>query len=314
MIVPAYYPHFSCLMGACRHSCCIGWEIDIDPDTLECYRRISGPLGEKLRECIDMTEGIAHFLLTPQERCPFLNESGLCQLILEKGPDVLCQICDDHPRFRNHFSSYTETGLGICCEAAAALILTWPEPVQMIETDENTPVSLPDAEEQALLTLRDQCIRILQNRAQPIEARIKQLSALIPAFSQDCSGWYDLLFSLERLDPLWETYLAMLREEPLLPLPDDSFYPLALEQLGVYLLFRHLPGALDDGDTQGRIAFALLMLTLISHIARVLHSKGQLNPEVFVDLCRMYSAEIEYSDENLCAILDALDASMNDHA
>ena len=30
IIVPDYYKEFSCIADHCRHSCCIGWEIDID--------------------------------------------------------------------------------------------------------------------------------------------------------------------------------------------------------------------------------------------------------------------------------------------
>ena len=31
--VPDYFDDFSCLAGACPHSCCIGWEVVIDEDT-----------------------------------------------------------------------------------------------------------------------------------------------------------------------------------------------------------------------------------------------------------------------------------------
>ena len=31
IIAPNYYPAFRCIADKCRHSCCIGWEIDIDP-------------------------------------------------------------------------------------------------------------------------------------------------------------------------------------------------------------------------------------------------------------------------------------------
>ena len=29
---PAYYPRFACLADRCRHSCCIGWEIEVDEE------------------------------------------------------------------------------------------------------------------------------------------------------------------------------------------------------------------------------------------------------------------------------------------
>ena len=51
-VYPNYYPTFRCIAGACKHSCCIGWEIDIDEETLTKYKNMSGPLGDRLRRNI----------------------------------------------------------------------------------------------------------------------------------------------------------------------------------------------------------------------------------------------------------------------
>ena len=80
-VYPDYYKEFKCIAGDCRHSCCIGWEIDIDPDTAEFYRTVDGDFGEKLKRCISEEEP-PHFILTEGERCPFLNEQNLCDVIL----------------------------------------------------------------------------------------------------------------------------------------------------------------------------------------------------------------------------------------
>ncbi|MBP3686664.1 MAG: hypothetical protein J6J21_06505 [Clostridia bacterium] len=48
-VYPAFYPEFSCLADRCRHNCCIGWEIDIDPETQNLYDQVDGPLGNRLR-------------------------------------------------------------------------------------------------------------------------------------------------------------------------------------------------------------------------------------------------------------------------
>ena len=76
--VPSYYRTFKCIAGACRHSCCIGWEIDIDPDTLSRYMSIAGQFGDRLRRGIK--DG--SFALDADERCPFLNSRGLYNIIL----------------------------------------------------------------------------------------------------------------------------------------------------------------------------------------------------------------------------------------
>ena len=123
-VYPSYYPQFRCRAGVCKNTCCRGWEIDIDSETREFYRTVGGDLGQKLRQSILDGEDGASLRLVEDERCPFLLDSGLCQLILELGEDKLCQICTDHPRFRSFFSDRTEVGIGLCCEAAAELVLS----------------------------------------------------------------------------------------------------------------------------------------------------------------------------------------------
>lgn len=90
-VVPDYYADFACIAGACRHTCCVGWEIDIDPDSLRRYQAMPGEMGERLRSHIDIEE-TPHFRLTADERCPLLNTNGLCDLITAAGQDALCQI------------------------------------------------------------------------------------------------------------------------------------------------------------------------------------------------------------------------------
>ena len=95
-IYPDYYKEFKCIAGACRHTCCAHWEIDIDEESLARYKRDGIPY-------ISEEGDDPHFELK-EDRCPFLNHENLCELILEHGEDYLCQICRDHPRFRNYFT------------------------------------------------------------------------------------------------------------------------------------------------------------------------------------------------------------------
>lgn len=122
-LVPAIYAQFHCLADQCRHTCCQGWEIQIDPESRRRYAAMPGEIGQRLQAAIDDTEDGACFRLLPGDRCPFLADSGLCDLITACGEETLCQICADHPRYRNEFTGLTELGLGLSCEAAAALTL-----------------------------------------------------------------------------------------------------------------------------------------------------------------------------------------------
>ena len=120
---PDFYPAFRCRAAACLHSCCRGWEIDVDEASAERYRKLSGPLGDALREALFADAEGWHFRLDGEERCPFLQKDGLCRLILELGEEALCDICALHPRFFQELGANELWGLGLSCEAVTALLL-----------------------------------------------------------------------------------------------------------------------------------------------------------------------------------------------
>ena len=53
---PHYYSEFRCIADKCKDNCCIGWEIDIDDETAEKYKSITGEIGKRLNENIDFSE------------------------------------------------------------------------------------------------------------------------------------------------------------------------------------------------------------------------------------------------------------------
>ena len=99
MILPDFYDRFQCKADACQHTCCRGWDIDIDDVTADIYQHLDGPLGEAIRQHIAEGPEGWHFCLTADGNCPFLRPDGLCRLIREGGDDILCDICALHPRF-----------------------------------------------------------------------------------------------------------------------------------------------------------------------------------------------------------------------
>lgn len=44
---PAYYKAFRCIGSDCTENCCIGWEIDVDEDSLAYYETVPGDFGER---------------------------------------------------------------------------------------------------------------------------------------------------------------------------------------------------------------------------------------------------------------------------
>ena len=45
---PKYYPDFQCIAGSCPDTCCAGWQIVIDEESLEKYSNINSDFGTRL--------------------------------------------------------------------------------------------------------------------------------------------------------------------------------------------------------------------------------------------------------------------------
>ncbi len=309
LIVPAYYPAFRCIAGACRHSCCVGWEIDIDNETREKYMTLTGQLGAQVRRSLVTTGNTTCFRLLAGERCPHLNADGLCEIILGVGESYLSQICRDHPRYRTYFSDRVEIGLGLCCEEAARLILSWDAPITYItvEDDGEREALTPDEEE--VLALRDACLAIACDRERTMTERLSRLAQLTPVDMPSVAAWAHHLAALERLDPAWDVCLDMLLKHETVPQNSGSApYNIQLgaaeEQFLVYLLGRHLADAADAATCRFYIAFVILSCRTLSALAAVHHAAhGMISVDTYADYARMWSSEIEYSTENVEASL-----------
>ena len=86
---PSYYKDFHCIASDCTENCCIGWEIDVDEQTLAYYKSLGTPFSERLCAAIapadEQAGENAHFILDERERCPFLNDKNLCDVYLILG-------------------------------------------------------------------------------------------------------------------------------------------------------------------------------------------------------------------------------------
>ena len=297
-IAPSYYQKFTCIGSKCRHNCCIGWEIDVDGETDAYYKTVGGELGKRLAENIDRSDETPHFKLCDGERCPFLNKDNLCDIIITLGEGRLCQICADHPRYRNFYSDRIEIGLGLCCEAAAELILNNKEKVTLVTLSDDGEDDPIDSEDEMFFALREKIFSIIQNREWSINDRIKCLldSFELSMPAKNKSEWVDIFLSLEMLDAEWGVRLNKLKSTNTETRYENE---LECEQLLVYFIYRHLADGLFDGKINERIKFAVRSLDMILSIAAA-------TGESMSEIARAYSSEIEYSEENLERLLACL--------
>ena len=286
MIVPNYYHKFKCIASACKHSCCIGWEINVDEDKALEYRAVTGEMGERLEKNIAWEE-TPHFILGEGERCPFLNEHNLCDLILNLGEECLCEICREHPRFYN-YTDVAEVGLGMSCREAARLILSSPN---YYVTEE---IGQTDAEELCLTfngrLERERVFDILQAKELDYQARIKRIRSDYGIDSVDDSVWLEMIDSLEYLDESHRELFMNYSDKKRAVGWDEC-----LERALAYFVYRHCTEAFDEEDFRARLAFCLFCERLLSSL---IVSQGAETVNGIAALASIISEEIEYSENN----------------
>ncbi len=204
---PAYYDRFQCLAGACRFSCCKGWNItfnkkdylalkrqegsdELTANLKQNVRRIrQGPNAERFYGEFDMSGGT----------CPLLREDGLCSLQLEKGHGALPEVCRVFPRTQAYSDSgYLERRLTPACEAVLELLWDLPDGVDFVADP------LPRREQKAgafqsdmplvprTQDVRSMCIDLLQDRRYPLAQRILLMGLALKELAdgeEDVDGW-----------------------------------------------------------------------------------------------------------------------------
>ena len=301
-IIPNYYNKFNCIANKCHHNCCIGWEIDIDEETLDIYKSHKGKFSRTLKNGIDHKEDYASFKLDGKGRCVFLNSDNLCDIILNLGEKSLCQVCSDHPRFRNFYETATEVGLGLCCEEAGRIILGQTEKLKF--SVDNQDNETDNEEEKLFLEYKQSLLNTLQNDKYTLSERINLLldESDIETERIDFNKWVDFYLSLERLDDKWTNLLSDIKTIDFEDIILSEKYNKAFEKLLLYFIYRHF-----DSADNGKLHFAIFSTYFIGQICRYhVRKYGSLAFEDFVEYARQYSSEIEYSDENIEKITEKL--------
>lgn len=336
IITPDFYAQFHCIASACSHTCCAGWEIDVDDDTLSVYRNLPGELGERLRQELTTAEdGSSCFQLQSGDRCPFLNHKNLCNLITAVGDDrYLCHICREHPRFYEWYGDTEEAGLGLSCEEVCRLLFTSENPLRFVtekNDDEPDPEDFTEPDVTAtLLNAREQAFAVLRDRTVPFGARLVRVlklaketeDLLFPLYStatpsapvspnsyRTAQDLLELFAQTEPIDDTWPKQIYALQSAwPTLwaQLNTSTFRDTDWERLTTYLLYRYWMKAVWDGRLTARVGFCavnvwFLHLTALARQAET----GTLTEADKIDLTRALSAQIEYSDDNVALLTDA---------
>lgn len=171
--VPDYYDEFECIAGDCEDTCCAGWQIVIDKESLKKYWNENGDYKKKLHKSIDWMQKTFH--QDKEKRCAFLKEDNLCEMYQKLGEKSLCKTCQSYPRHTEEFENVREISLSLSCPVVARMLLGRKEPVQFRSEEregEEEFVGFDPFLYSNLLDAREIIISILQDRKLSIETRM----------------------------------------------------------------------------------------------------------------------------------------------
>ena len=265
IVKPTFYKNFKCIAGDCPDSCCQGWEVDADSDSLEYYKTLDNSLEIKKR--IDSVLSKDEFdntifTLAPKKRCPFLNDENLCDMHIAIGGEHTPYTCRTFPRFIYDFGATREIGISFSCPVASDMMYNTES--FDFETDINS--DLPtlndiDAEKYFLLYKgRAEAYKIAKDKNKSIRERLNDLLDLgvllqEKLFPYDEGGddiaFFDVFKNPELINPEWK---EKVENFSLKQVSDTQ----SNENILMYFLYKYLMQAVYDDDALSKIKMAVL--------------------------------------------------------
>jgi lysine-N-methylase len=223
-----------------------------------------------------------HFRLAENERCPHLDERGLCKIITELGEGYLCHICREHPRFYNDTPYGKEVGLGMACEEAAMLILSSDGYVNIEEIGETEG----ESEEFFFDSIkeREKIYSILSDRSVSYDQRLFEIAEKYGISLASVSN--ETIETLEYLGGSHKKLFSAFSCDINTPENIEK----QLERALAYFIYRHCTETWDIDEFRAALGFCLFCERLVASVA-------PLCENVFA-AAQIVSEEIEYSEDN----------------
>ncbi|MGL4761240.1 MAG: flagellin lysine-N-methylase [Sarcina sp.] len=117
------YNDFKCITDKCRHTCCIGWQIDIDDETYNKYKGSTYFKNDMSLKFTQKKDKLTSMKLDKDKKCGFLQEDFLCKIHLNIGEDFLCDTCRIYPRGINIVGDKVEKHIYSSCQAMIEMFL-----------------------------------------------------------------------------------------------------------------------------------------------------------------------------------------------
>ena len=319
-IYPKYFNKFTCIAGNCPDTCCAGWEVVIDEKFQNVYKSSNTPAAKKAVDrmytdsdgdvCLKLTNG----------RCPMLNSHNLCEIYIDMGSDALCNVCRTYPRFFKESDGYVIGGISLSCPEAARLIL---------EDDSTKTIDdlgfIQNQDDRIYFEIYNHLAKIIEDgkffgcNFEKLEYACDEL-----VFGRDN-------FSLELIEECFKTpcdytcdYAKNISDAILnLEILTDDFKNLCnefkvyannldnektkfaflktvetkeIKNIAIYLLYKYLWEAINDGDILLWIKRAYGITRLICELCA---KENNISKQRLLRIAQLVSKEIEHNEDNL---------------
>ena len=265
IVKPTFYKNFKCIAGDCPDSCCQGWEVDADSDSLEYYKTLDNSLEIKKR--IDSVLSKDEFdntifTLAPKKRCPFLNDKNLCDMHIAIGGEHTPYTCRTFPRFIYDFGGTREIGISFSCPVASDMMYNTESFDFETEVNSDLPtLNDIDAEKYFLLYKgRAEAYKIAKDKNKSIRERLNDFLDLGVLLQEkllpydeggDDIAFFDVFKNPELINPEWK---EKVENFSLKQVSDTQ----SNENILMYFLYKYLMQAVYDDDALSKIKMAVL--------------------------------------------------------
>lgn len=174
---------FSCIGDKCPDNCCHSWKVYINKTTYKKYKKNKNIKTDNL--VIVNKDNINHYAeikLKENGDCPFLSESGLCDIQKNYGKTMLSNVCRTYPQNLIKYNSRLERSIKLSCPAAVDLLFASTKPLEFsLTVDEDKTVAISENEDSKIndnfsnedyFAFRSLTITILQYRDMNIKERL----------------------------------------------------------------------------------------------------------------------------------------------
>lgn len=248
--------------------------------------------------------------------------------VTEHGVGLACEAAEALILFDEGKLRITDTGTEETEEAGEQNNCEEADTCEEIGDSEGTDAGM-------LLAARADIINILEDRTRPVKSRISDVLEYAVSLQEkineepeeyeletsgdaadNCILLFDIYDGLEQLNSSWAEWSSLVRqtifeEDGFMKLTDELCsiipdYELLMENLMKYFIFRYYMKAVWDCNQLDKVKFAAACCLIIRQMLAALAGKqnGGVTREDIIKLVRVFSRQVEYSEDNVEAVCE----------